>query len=52
MKKELKTILYAEDDEDIRTIATMALEAVGGFVILVAVRERKHWKRRLAPPRT
>ena len=33
MKKELKTILYAEDDEDIRTITTMALEAVGGFVL-------------------
>ncbi|MDX1634856.1 MAG: response regulator [Marinobacter sp.] len=28
---ELKRILYVEDEEDIRTIAQLALEAVGGF---------------------
>ena len=34
MSKDLKTILYVEDDEDIRTIATMALEALGGFLVI------------------
>jgi CheY-like chemotaxis protein len=29
----LKKILYAEDEKDIRDIATMALEAVGGFTL-------------------
>ena len=31
----LKRILYVEDEPDIRTIAQMALEAVGGFVLEV-----------------
>lgn len=30
---ELKKILYAEDEADIRTIAQMALEMMGGFTI-------------------
>ena len=33
MPKPLKTILYVEDEADIRTIAKMALEAVGGFTV-------------------
>lgn len=33
MPKPLKTILYVEDEADIRTIAKMALEAVGGFKV-------------------
>jgi two-component system OmpR family response regulator len=32
--RPLKTILYVEDETDIRTIAKMALEAVGGFTVL------------------
>ena len=31
---ELRRILFVEDDPDIRTVATMALEAVGGFSVL------------------
>jgi CheY-like chemotaxis protein len=34
MPKTLKRILYVEDEADIRTIAKMALEAVGGFDVL------------------
>jgi CheY-like chemotaxis protein len=34
MPTPLKRILYVEDDADIRAIATMALEAVGGFTVL------------------
>jgi two-component system OmpR family response regulator len=34
MGRELKRILYAEDDSDIRTITAMALEAVGGFSVI------------------
>ena len=33
MPRPLKTILYVEDEADIRTIAKMALEAVGGFTV-------------------
>jgi two-component system OmpR family response regulator len=33
MDKELKKILYAEDEEDIRSIARIALEDIGGFTI-------------------
>lgn len=33
MSKELKTILYAEDEEDIRAIAQIALEDIGGFTV-------------------
>ena len=31
---ELKRILYVEDEDDIRMVAQMALEAVGGFEVL------------------
>lgn len=31
--KELKKILYAEDEEDIRSIAQIALEDIGGFTV-------------------
>jgi CheY-like chemotaxis protein len=34
MARELNRILYVEDDADIRTIAAMALEAVGGFSVV------------------
>lgn len=33
MQKELKKILYVEDEEDIRTIAQIALEDLGGFTV-------------------
>jgi CheY-like chemotaxis protein len=33
LPKPLKAILYVEDEADIRTIAKMALEAVGGFTV-------------------
>jgi CheY-like chemotaxis protein len=33
MKKTLKRILMIEDEADIRTVATMALQAVGGFEV-------------------
>src|SRR5689334_11007150 len=31
--KELRKILYAEDEEDIRVIAQIALEDIGGFTV-------------------
>jgi CheY-like chemotaxis protein len=31
---ELKRILYVEDENDIRTVTAMALEAVGGFTVI------------------
>ena len=34
MPKPLERILYVEDEADIRTVAKMALEAVGGFDVL------------------
>jgi len=34
MTKELKHILYIEDEADIRTIAVTVLEAVGGFSVI------------------
>jgi two-component system OmpR family response regulator len=34
MKQPLKRILLVEDESDIRTVARMALEAVGGFTVL------------------
>jgi two-component system, OmpR family, response regulator len=34
-KPQLKKILYVEDEEDIRTIARMALEMVGGLAVEV-----------------
>ena len=36
MTPPLTKILYVEDDADIRTIAKMSLEAVGGFTVEVA----------------
>ncbi|KTD56883.1 two-component response regulator [Legionella sainthelensi] len=33
MHKELKKILYAEDEEDIRAIAQIALEEIGDFTV-------------------
>ena len=35
MPKTLNRILYVEDEPDIRLIAQMALEAVGGFTVIV-----------------
>ncbi len=35
--KPLKRILFIEDDEDIRMVAKMALEGVGGFEVLACV---------------
>ena len=34
MGRELKRILYVEDESDIRTVTAMALEAVGGFTVI------------------
>jgi two-component system OmpR family response regulator len=34
MAKELKRILYVEDEDSIRTIAVTVLEAVGGFTVV------------------
>ena len=34
MPKELKRVLYVEDDASIRTIAITVLEAVGGFTVI------------------
>ena len=34
MGRELKRILYVEDETDIRTVTAMALEAVGGFTVI------------------
>jgi CheY-like chemotaxis protein len=34
MAKELKRILYVEDEDNIRTIAITVLEAVGGFSVI------------------
>lgn len=34
LRPELRRILFVEDDPDIRMVATMALEAVGGFSVL------------------
>ena len=46
-KPELKKILYAEDEPDIRQIATLAFEAMGGFEVVTCetgetVVERAH----------
>jgi len=35
MSSELKKILYVEDEADIRTVAKLALESVGGFEVLI-----------------
>ena len=34
MTKALERILYVEDEDDIRTVAEMALQAVGGFHVI------------------
>lgn len=34
MPRELKRILYVEDEDDIRQVATMSLQAVGGFEVI------------------
>ncbi len=34
MGRELKRILYVEDESDIQTITAMALEAVGGYTVI------------------
>src|SRR5438552_4864085 len=34
MSKSLKRILYVEDEPDIRAVAKMALEAIGGFEVV------------------
>lgn len=34
METRLRRILYVEDEADIRTVARMALEAVGGFEVI------------------
>jgi two-component system, OmpR family, response regulator len=34
MPRELKRLLYVEDEADIRTIAITVLEAVGGFAVI------------------
>lgn len=39
--KELKTILYAEDECDIRDVAQIALEDVGGFTVRYCVDGRE-----------
>ena len=35
MARELKRILYVDDEPDIRAVAKMALENVGGFTVLL-----------------
>ena len=35
--KKLKTILYAEDEDDIRAVAQIALEDIGGFTVRYCV---------------
>ncbi len=35
MTRKLKTILYVEDEPDIRTVARLALETVGGYTLMV-----------------
>lgn len=39
--KELNTILYAEDERDIRDVAQIALEDVGGFTVRYCVDGRE-----------
>jgi CheY-like chemotaxis protein len=34
MARQLKRILFVEDEDEIRTVAKMALEAVGGFEVV------------------
>lgn len=39
--KQLKTILYAEDEDDIRAVAQIALEDIGGFTVKYCVNGRQ-----------
>jgi len=39
--KKLKKILYAEDEDDIRAIAQIALEDIGGFTVRYCINGRK-----------
>lgn len=39
--KKLKTILYAEDEDDIRAIAQIALEDIGGFTVRYCINGHK-----------
>jgi len=39
--KKLETILYAEDEDDIRAIAQIALEDIGGFTIRYCINGHK-----------
>ena len=41
INKELKKILYAEDEDDIRAIAQIALEDIGGFKVKYCANGRK-----------
>ena len=41
MPKELKRILYVEDESDISTIAVTVLEALGGFVVIACASGRQ-----------
>lgn len=43
--KELKRILYAEDEEDIRAIAQIALEDIGGFTVRYCSNGKKFSKK-------
>ncbi|KPL50927.1 chemotaxis protein CheY [Prosthecomicrobium hirschii] len=51
MPDELVTILYADDDEDILSVATLSLEMVGGFTVNTcrSGREAIEEARRLRP---
>jgi len=40
-KRELKRILYVEDEIDIQTVAKLALETIGGFTVEVCDTGRK-----------
>jgi CheY-like chemotaxis protein len=41
LNKELKKILYAEDEDDIRAIAQIALEDIGGFIVRYCANGKK-----------
>lgn len=41
MRAPLARILYVEDEQDIRTVACMALEAVGGFQVVACASGRE-----------
>jgi hypothetical protein len=41
----LHRILYAEDEPLIQAVAKLALEKVGGFVVLFSAPVPRHWRR-------